>query len=115
VRDRAGSRRSKGSRRARRTGAPLRAVEAPRELAVKEARCVHDGWEVDLQWGQRENSEIEGRETVNRREAALGACDPAPLSVANAEGNCNVRRFLEQICYRIVDGRSEIPVGSYTI
>src|SRR5450756_93679 len=100
---------------ARRTDAPLRAVEALWEQAVREARCAHDGWEVDLRWGLRENSEIEGRETVSRREAALGACDPAPSLVANADENCNARGFWEEICYRIVDGRIEITVGSHTI
>jgi hypothetical protein len=58
---------------------------ALREQAVEEVRCAHDGWEVDLQWGLRENSEIEGRGIVNKREVALGACDPAPWLVANAE------------------------------
>jgi hypothetical protein len=89
VRDQAGSRRSGGSRTARRTGALLRAVVALRERGVKEARCAHDERAVDLRWGLRENSEIEGREIVSRREVALGACDPAPSLVANADENCN--------------------------
>jgi len=63
---------------ARRTGALLPVAVARSEQVVREARCAHDGWEVDLRWGLRENSEIEGRGTVSRREAALGACDPAP-------------------------------------
>jgi hypothetical protein len=93
VKDRADSRRSKDLKTARRTGALLREVVAPREQAVKEAMCAHDGWEVDLRWGRRENSEIEGRETVNRRVAVLGACDPAPWLVANADESCNASRF----------------------
>lgn len=85
VRARVGSKRSKDLKTARRTGALLREVVALREQAVEEVRCAHDGWEVDLQWGLRENSEIEGRAIVNKREVALGACDPAPWLVANAE------------------------------
>jgi hypothetical protein len=104
-----------GLKTARRTGAPLRVVVAPWEQVVREARYAHDGWEVDLRWGLRENSEIEGRETVSRRVAALGACDPAPSLAANADENCQGRRFCEEICYRIVDGRIEITVGSHTI
>ena len=89
----AGSRQSKGLKTARRTGALLREVVAPREQTVREVRCAHDGWEVDLRWGRRENAEIEGREIVCRTEAALGACDPAPLLVANADVKCNATRF----------------------
>jgi hypothetical protein len=85
VRGRVGSKRSKDLKTARRTGALLREVVALREQAVEEVRCAHDGWEVDLQWGLRENSEIEGRGIVNRREVAPGACDPVPWLVANAE------------------------------
>lgn len=95
---------------ARRTDAPLR-----EEQAVREEVCVHDEWEVDLQWGLRENSETEGRETASRRGAALGACDPAPWLVANADEDCNASRFRYGICYRIVDNRIEMPVGSRTI
>ncbi len=85
VRARVGSKRSKDLKTARRTGALLREVVALREQVVKEVRCAHDGWELDLQWGLRENSEVEGRGIVNKREVALGACDPAPWLVANAE------------------------------
>jgi hypothetical protein len=78
---------------ARRTGALLRAGVAPQEQTVREEVCVHDGWEVDLQWVLRENSEIEGREIVSRREAVLGACDPAPSLVANADEYGNASGF----------------------
>jgi len=77
VRDQVDSRLSRDLRRARRTGALLREVEALWRQ-VREARCAHDGRAVDLRWGLRENSESEGREIVSRREVALGACDPAP-------------------------------------
>jgi hypothetical protein len=85
VRARVGSKRSKDLKTARQTGALLRGVVALTEQAVEEVRCAHDGWEVDLQWGLRENSEIESREIVNKREVAPEACDPAPWLVANAE------------------------------
>jgi hypothetical protein len=85
VRARVGSKRSKDLKTARRTGALQREVVALMEQAVGEVRCAHDGWEVDLQWGLREYSKIEGRGIVNRREVALGACDPAPWLIANAE------------------------------
>jgi hypothetical protein len=88
---------------------------APREQTAGEVRCAHDGREVDLRWGLRENSEIEGREIVRRREAALGACDPAPWLVANADELCNASRFWREVCYRIVDCRIEIDVESNSI
>jgi hypothetical protein len=115
ARDRVGSKRSKGLKTARQIGALLHEVVALRGQAVGVARCAHDGREVDLRWGRRESSEIEGREIVRRREAALGACDPAPLLVANADKERNASRFWWKVCYLIVDARIEIDVESNSI
>jgi hypothetical protein len=78
VTDRAGSRQSADLKTARQIGALPREVAALTEQEVRAVMCAHGAWEVDLRWGLRENSETEDREIERRREAALGACDPAP-------------------------------------
>lgn len=78
LRGRAGSRRSKDLRRARRIDALPHELEVRRGQAVVGVRCAHYEQEVGLPWGLRESSETEGRGFVRRREVPPEACDVAP-------------------------------------
>jgi hypothetical protein len=76
--DQVGSTQSRGLNSARRIDALLDDIGALREQAVKGVMCAHDVSVVGLLWVRRENSKIEGREIVCRREALPLTCDPAP-------------------------------------
>lgn len=77
-RDQVGSTQSEDSETARQTGVLLVDTVALLEQGVRAVMYAHGERGVDLPSVQRGNSETEGREIVCRREALLGACDPAP-------------------------------------